>query len=97
MPYVCTALWIARDGEADRVRALLGELVAASRAEPGNLAYHAAESNDEPGTFRLFEIYADEAAFREHAASAHFTRLVLEGAVPLLEHRERSFGTAIEA
>lgn len=96
MPYVCTARWVAREGEAGRVRELLRELVAASRAEPGNLAYHAAESTDDPATFRLFEVYADEAAFQAHVASAHFARLVLEGAVPLLEHRERAFGTAIE-
>lgn len=96
MAYVCTALWVAREGEADRVRALLRDLVEASRAEPGNLAYHAAESIEEPGTFRLFEVYADEEAFRTHAESDHFRRLVLDGAVPLLSHRERAFGTAIE-
>ncbi|MGR2751909.1 putative quinol monooxygenase [Agromyces arachidis] len=96
MAYVCTALWVARDGEAGTVRDLVRELVAASRAEPGNLAYHAAESNDEPGTFRLFEVYADEAAFEAHAASDHFRRLALDGAVPLLEHRERAFSTLVE-
>ena len=96
MSYVCTALWVARDGEAERVRALLRDLVEASRAEPGNLAYHAAESDDEPGTFRLFEVYSDEEAFRAHAESDHFRRLVLDGAVPLLSHRERAFGTTIE-
>lgn len=96
MAYVCTASWTAREGEAERVRALLRDLVGASRAEPGNLAYHVAESNDEPGTFRLFEVYVDEEAFRAHADSDHFRRLVLDGAVPLLSHRERAFGTAIE-
>jgi quinol monooxygenase YgiN len=96
MPYVCTALWVARDGEAEQVRDLVRDLVASSRAEPGNLAYHVAESNDEPGTFRLFEVYVDEEAFRTHAESEHFRRLVLDGAVPLLAHRERAFGTPIE-
>lgn len=96
MAYVCMATWVARDGEADTVRGLLRELVVASRAEPGNRSYQVAESVDEPGTFRLFEVYADEDAFREHAASAHFARIVLEQAVPLLARREREFGDTIE-
>ncbi|MBM7503582.1 putative quinol monooxygenase [Agromyces aurantiacus] len=96
MTYVCTVRWVARDGEAATVRELLRELVAASRAEPGNLSYRAAESIDAPGTFRLFEAYVDEASFQAHAASEHFARLALHGAVPLLAHREREFGIAIE-
>lgn len=96
MAFVCTARWVAREGQADTVRELLRELIAASRAEPGNLSYQVSEARDEPATFRLFEVYADEEAFRAHADSEHFRRLVLERAVPLLEDRERQFGTVLE-
>lgn len=94
--FSCNARWVARDGEADRVRGFLTQLVRASRTEPGNLSYQAFEDAEEPGTFRIFEIYRDESAFAEHGASEHFRSLATNGAVPLLAERERSFGYLIE-
>ncbi|GAA1664457.1 putative quinol monooxygenase [Microbacterium lacus] len=94
--FSCNALWVARDGEAERVRGFLTELIAASRSEPGNLSYQAFEDAERPGAFRIFEVYRDERAFQDHAASDHFQRLAQDGAVPLLEERERSFGELIE-
>ena len=41
--------------------------------------------------FRLFEIYADEAAYAAHGASDHFKEFALEQAIPVLANRERAF------
>jgi quinol monooxygenase YgiN len=46
-------------------------------------------SMDDPSEFLLYEQYASEQAFRDHQQTAHFKRLVLEQAVPLLARRER--------
>lgn len=94
--FACNAVWVARAGEEDTVRAFLTELVSASRAERGNLAYQAFEDAERPGVFRIFEVYADERAFHAHAESEHFVRLARDGAVPLLRERERSFGAPLE-
>lgn len=50
----------------------MAEVIRASRAEPGNLAYTYGEDVIEPGVIRVFEAYADEAALKAHAQSAHF-------------------------
>ena len=47
-------------------------LVAASRTEPGVVAYHFAEDLLRPGLFRIFEIYANQAALDAHHNSSHF-------------------------
>jgi len=91
MGFVCSATWTARTGHEQEVRAALEELVAASRTEPGNLAYHVYGSAGEPRVFRIFELYTDEAAFQAHVGSEHFERLALGRAIPLLESREREF------
>jgi len=92
MAYVVVARWRANAGSEDRVAALLEELTAASRAEPGCVAYTPHRSTEEARDFLIYEAYADEAAFETHADSEHFRRLVLDEAVPdLLESRGRTF------
>jgi quinol monooxygenase YgiN len=91
MAVVLVARWVAREGEEERVLAFLEELAAASRAEPGCVQYHPCRDREDSRRFLLFEVYADEDAFRAHGESEHFQRLVLDGAVPLLEGRDRSF------
>ena len=51
---------------------------------------------EDPRVFLLYEEYADEAAYRAHGESDHFRRLALEGAIPLLEGRERSFYESLD-
>lgn len=48
------------------------ELVVASRAEPGVLAYTFAADILDPELIRIFEIYSDQAALDHHMASEHF-------------------------
>ena len=92
MAYVVSARWLAREGREDRVAELIGELGAASRAEPGCLTWLPHRSIAEPRLFWLYEQYADEAAYEAHMETEHFTRLVKGEAIPqLLESREREY------
>ena len=96
MAYVVAARWLAHEGREERVAELIGELGAASRAEPGCLAWVPHRANDKPRLFWIYEQYDDEAAFEAHMASEHFTRLVKGEAIPeLLESREREFFTTL--
>ncbi|MGA8226159.1 MAG: putative quinol monooxygenase, partial [Xanthobacteraceae bacterium] len=96
MPYVIVARWRPRDGERDRIEAILRELVSEVRKEPGNLAFVAQRSNDDPYEFLLYEQCESEQAFRDHQQTPHFKRLVLERAVPMLARRERQAFTIVE-
>jgi autoinducer 2-degrading protein len=96
MTVVLAVTWVAKEGEADAVAAILRELSALSRAEPGCLSYDAHRDDDDPNRFFLFERYADQEAFGAHGTSPHFQRLVLEEALPRLEQRERRFVTPID-
>ena len=96
MTVVLAVTWVARDGESETVAGLLRQLMSLSRAEPGCLQYDAHRNTDDPNTFFLFERYADQAAFDEHAASPHFQELVLGRALPLLASRERHLLTPLD-
>ena len=50
---------------------ILTPFVAATRAEAGCIAYGFYEDVTEPGTFRLYEEWADEAALDAHMAAPH--------------------------
>jgi quinol monooxygenase YgiN len=94
--YVVSAYWRAKEGKADRLAELIEELLAPSRAEPGNVFYQAQRAVDDPQLFYLYEQYADEAAYEAHMESEHFTRLVKQEAIPdLLEDRRREFFTTL--
>jgi quinol monooxygenase YgiN len=88
MSYVVVARWRPLDGQAAKVEAILRELKAAVRAEPGNIEFIAHRSNEDPNEYLLYEQYKDEQAFLDHRRTVHFKTLVLERAVPLLEERE---------
>ena len=96
MAVVLVANWVAREGEEERVLAVLEQLAPASRAEPGCLHYQPCRDRDDPRRFLIFEVYADEDAVQAHGESEHFRRLVLDEAVALLESRARSFYVTID-
>jgi quinol monooxygenase YgiN len=96
MPYVIVARWRPRDGEREKIEAILRELVRKVRKEPGNLQFVAQRANDNPDEFLLYEQYASEQAFRDHQQTPHFKTLVLERAVPLLARQERQAFTILE-
>src|SRR2546425_6811888 len=91
MAYVVIARWLAAAGNEDRVREALEKLTRPSRAEPGCRQYQALQSLDDPGEFLIYEAYDDEAAYEAHGSSEHFRRHAIEGGIPLLESRERSY------
>ncbi|MEC8381766.1 MAG: putative quinol monooxygenase [Myxococcota bacterium] len=43
-----------------------------TRQEPGNIRFDFLKDSSDPCTFQLYEVYLDQAAQREHLASAHF-------------------------
>lgn len=95
MTFVVNATWTIKAGSEAVIWDALAELAPASRAEPGCLYYLPYRDPAEPRVVRLFEVYADEEAFRAHGQSDHFQRLVLGRVVPALEERERAFFEAV--
>jgi len=97
MTYVMVARWRAREGETQNIDAILRELAAAVRREPGNIEFTVHRGRDDPDEFLLYEVYTSEEAFRQHQLTEHFKRLVLERAVPLLSLRERHAYSVVDA
>lgn len=88
MTYVVVARYRTKEGEQDTVLPLLDTMAAASRQEPGNLAYRVHQGAEDPRTVVLYEEYASEADFTAHCATPHFQQIVLGKVVPLLESRD---------
>ena len=91
MAFVLAAKWTAREGEGERVGALLAELAGPSRDEPGCRFYQPCRDPESPDVFLIFEIYDDQPAFEAHGASEHFQQIAVGQAFELLESRERTF------
>jgi quinol monooxygenase YgiN len=58
----------------DALRPHMTQMMAASRAEDGCLAYGYAEDVAEPGLIHVFEIWRDQAALDAHFATPHMAR-----------------------
>ncbi|HET7036070.1 MAG TPA: putative quinol monooxygenase [Thermomicrobiaceae bacterium] len=97
--FVVAARYLAREGQDERVAALLRELAAYSNstAEPGCALYIVNRGIEEPRRFLLYEQYVDRAAFDGHTSSEPFQRIVLGQVVPLLEERRRDYYDVIAA
>jgi 4-carboxymuconolactone decarboxylase len=54
--------------------ALMEEVNASVRLEPGVLTLYAVAEKDRPTHFTILEIYADRAAYQQHIKSPHFLR-----------------------
>lgn len=52
------------------------EMADSIRLEPGVLAIYSVAEKDHPNRLHFFEIYANDAAYRSHIASAHFQKYV---------------------
>ena len=91
MAFVLTAMWTAKEGEADRVRYALERLARPSREEPGCRFYQPCRDPEDANAFLIFEIYDDEAAFAAHGASEHVQQIAVGEAFDLLERRDRTF------
>jgi quinol monooxygenase YgiN len=76
-----------RPGTENEVLPLLADLITTARTEPGNLAFDAYRSIDEPRSYVLLERYTSREAFAAHRETDHFKDIVLDRLVPLLESR----------
>ncbi len=66
-------------GKADEAKGAFRTLAEAVRtSEPGTIAYHVYQRQDDPHCFVVWEQYRDQAAFQEHAANlpVHGNQLV---------------------
>jgi quinol monooxygenase YgiN len=66
------AVLTARSEKMEQLRTLLEDLVEASRAEPGNLAYDLWQDTSDPARFVLDELYVSAEAVIEHRSTPHF-------------------------
>ena len=57
--------------------AISEEIEASVRTEPGVLALYAVSNQERPGHVIVFEIYADEDAYRAHLLTPHFLKYKL--------------------
>jgi quinol monooxygenase YgiN len=89
MAFVVFAQYRVRAGAEARVASALRNMVAPTRAEPGNLDYQVFRDPKDPLVFVLFERYADESAFQAHLASPHFGTWLKGQVLPSLEDRIR--------
>jgi quinol monooxygenase YgiN len=60
---------VAREGKLGELRAALGELTVATRAEPGCEAFAVHAARDEPDVLLGYEVFRDEAALADHRAT----------------------------
>lgn len=85
------------EDRADEVARLFRELRAASLREDGCLGYEVCRGNTEaPGTFVLYEKWADQAALDAHYEQDHFVRLGLNTLRPMSLSRHVVKGTPVE-
>ncbi|WP_284744245.1 putative quinol monooxygenase [Amycolatopsis sp. RTGN1] len=75
-------------GHEDRLAAAIAVLTTAVRREPGCVEFRSFRDIGDPGTFRLYEIYADTGAFRAHLETAHVAHFFTE----LAEHSTADAG-----
>ena len=84
-----TALWEARDGEADTVADILARFAPQAQQEPGVRLFLVHRAVENPEQFLFYELFEDEAAFAAHQQTTHFKSLILCEGVPRLNRRER--------
>lgn len=78
-----------RAGEEARVANALRNMVAPTRAEPGNLDYQVFRGPKDPSLFAGFERCTDESAFQAPLASPHSSAWLKGQVLPFLEDRIR--------
>ncbi|WP_016908380.1 putative quinol monooxygenase [Streptomyces xiaopingdaonensis] len=88
MSCVVVARYRTLESREQEVLELLDRAAAATRTEPGNLAYRVHQGAEDPRTVLLYEEYRTEADLAAHWASEHFRDVVAGRVIPLLESRE---------
>jgi quinol monooxygenase YgiN len=68
------AEFTASPGSEARLAAMVLELSAHVREEPGNVLFEPCTRVENPRQYVVFEVYRDDASFQAHLASSHSTR-----------------------
>lgn len=87
-PLVVVARWQVAGEALDDVLTHVAAMRTATLAEPGCLGYGVFQSIDAPSNLLLLECYRDDQALQAHRQSPHYTALVVERILPLLEDRQ---------
>jgi quinol monooxygenase YgiN len=87
--YAITIVLPPKPGQKQALVDACVAVVAASRAEPGNLFFDVLVA-DEPNEVVFYEAYVDEAAFQAHLAAPH-TKAWQQAALPLIERSALRF------
>jgi quinol monooxygenase YgiN len=66
----------ARVGKADVLGEALGELVAATREEPGCAVCELSQSSDDPNTWMVYERWRGQGAFASHMKQPYVARFL---------------------
>lgn len=85
-----TAMWEAREGEADAVADILARFAPQARQEPGTQLFEVHRSLENAAHFLFYEVFDDAAAYEAHQQTAHFKALIVGEGVPRLTKRERT-------
>ena len=84
------AQWEAKEGEADKVAAILDCFLPDAQREDGAKLFLISRAKENPAQFLFYELFRDEAAFKAHQESPHFKAYIAGQALPLLAKRERA-------
>ena len=76
-----------KPGQETAVFAALAQLIAAARAEQGNLAFEAFRNIDDEYSYVLLERYASREALAAHRDAPHFQRYLVGQIAPRLASR----------
>ena len=84
------AQWEAKEGQADKVAAILDRFLPEAQSDPGAKLFLIGRGKENPAQFLFYELFRDEVAFKAHQDSAYFKTYIADQALPLLAKRERT-------
>ncbi|MGA2997348.1 putative quinol monooxygenase [Bradyrhizobium sp.] len=84
------AQWEAKEGQADKVAAILDGFLPEAQKDPGAKLFLIGRNKDNPAQFLFYELFRDEAALKAHQESDYFKTYIAGQALPLLAKRERA-------
>lgn len=95
MNYNVNVQFRVQSQHANAFRARVAEQAASSLTEPGCSVFDVWSDDATPGTFFLYEIYDDRAAFDAHLKTAHFLAFDAEVKDWVTDKRVETFGEMI--
>ena len=84
------AQWEAKEGQADKVAAILDRFLPEAQRDPGAKLFLIGRGKENPAQFLFYELFRDDAALKAHQESAYFKTYIADQALPLLAKRERA-------